>query len=347
MILEFDIMKGNWYKTIILFFSLFIAYWLFKGENKQVYITKTGFTQGTTYKITYKAKDSIDYQPDFERLLQEIDNSLSIYNPHSVISRINENDPAIVPDEHFIKVFKMARKVYEKSGGLFDITVAPLVNAWGFGITGQEDVDSVKIKELLQYVGMDKVKLENGKIRKSNPGIMFDVNAIAQGYTVDVIEEFLNKEQVRNYMVEVGGEVRVRGKNSKNKMWRIGIDKPVDNNLIPGADLQAIIEIKDKSLATSGNYRKFYIKDGVKYSHTINPKTGYPALSRLLSSTVIADDCITADAYATAFMVMGIEKSIEFLRQNPFLEAYLVYGGEDGELKEYMTESIKDMIKHP
>jgi thiamine biosynthesis lipoprotein len=260
--------------------------------------------------------------------------------PGSIISRINQNDPDIEADEILISIFNKSVEVNKKTGGAFDITVGPLVNAWGFGSTVASETDSSKIDSLMQFIGMDKVRLSGKKIIKTNPGVMLDVNAIAQGYSVDIVAQYLEKMKIKNYMVEIGGEISTKGRNDKGNIWRIGIDKPLEGNITPGANLQAILQLNRKSLATSGNYRKFYEKNGIKYAHTINPRTGYPAISNLLSATVIADDCMTADAYATAFMVMGLEKSIEFLNRNKSLDAYLIYNDEKGKYKIYYTEGF-------
>ena len=213
------------------------------------------------------------------------------------------------PDNYFLTCFECAKEIYESTNGAFDITVAPIVNAWGFGFTEAVEVDSSLIDSLLQYLGMDSVGIVEGKIWKEKDGIMLDMNAIAQGYAVDVLCEFLESKGIINYLVEIGGEIKTRGHNPRGTEWKVGIDRPIEGLQIPGVDLQAIVEISDRSLATSGNYRKFYEKDGVKYSHTIDPKTGYPVQHCLLSATVLAGDCMRADAYATGFMVMGYEKS--------------------------------------
>jgi thiamine biosynthesis lipoprotein len=270
--------------------------------------------------------------------------SLSIYEPNSIISRINKNDPAVEADDLFIRVFEKAKEVYEISDGAFDITVAPLVNAWGFGFAAGAGTDSASIDSLLQFVGMNKVRLENRKVIKDDPGIMLDVNAIAQGFSVDVVCKFLDSKKVMNYMVEIGGELKCKGVNPKGTDWVIGIDRPVDGNFEPGSDIQAIVTVKTKALATSGNYRKYYEKDGVKYAHHINPKTGYPEMSPLLSATVLADDCITADAFGTVFMVMGLEKSIEYLKKQNALEAYLIYSDDQGRFQVYATPGMKEHI---
>ena len=175
--------------------------------------------------------------------------------------------------------------------------------------------------------------------------MLLDLNAIAQGYSVDLVAAMLEERKIKNFMVEIGGEVRAKGRNARNQVWRIGIDKPVEGNMLPGTDLQAIIKLKNRSLATSGNYRKFYEKNGVKFVHTINPKTGYPVISNLLSATVVANDCMAADAYATAFMVFGVERSINFLKKNKFLDAYLIYGDQEGKFRVFATKRLQKFIE--
>jgi FAD:protein FMN transferase len=303
-----------------------------------------GFIQGTTYHITYEFKKNKDLKPEIEKLLHDFDMSLSNYEPNSIISRVNNNDPDVQVDDLFIEVFNKSAEVNQRTGGAFDITVAPIVNAWGFGFKPGMDVDSSIIDSLMQFVGMEKVKLENRKVIKSNPSVMLDVNALAQGYSVDIVCRYLDKKKVNNYLVEIGGELKSKGYNPKGTDWKIGVDKPVDGNMEAGQSLQAILAIKGKALATSGNYRKFYEKNGIKYAHTMNPKTGYPVLSRLLSATVLADDCMTADAYATAFMVFGIDKSIDFLSKNKYLEGYLVYTDDQGNFKVYTSQGMKNHI---
>jgi thiamine biosynthesis lipoprotein len=308
------------------------------------YIKIAGFAQGTTYHITYGSRKGKNLQREIDSLLADFDRSLSIYLPSSIISRINQNDPTVEADEKFCTVFKKSVEVNRESGGAFDITVAPLVNAWGFGFTAASDTDSTLIDSLLQFVGMKKVFLSGKKVIKENPRVMLDVNAIAQGFSVDVISEYLDNLGIRNYLVEIGGEIRTKGRNEKGNPWRVGIDKPVEGNVIPGSNMQAILQLNRRSLATSGNYRKFYEKNGVKYAHTINPVTGYPVISNLLSATVIANDCMTADAYATAFMVMGLDKTIRFLEQHKYLDAYLVYSDDKGRYKVYYTKRMNQYL---
>jgi len=303
-----------------------------------------GPAQGTTYQITYQNASGDNYHQEIDSLLKELDSSLSTYNPESIISRINKNDSSVIPDHHFITVFTRSVEISERTDGLFDATVAPLVNAYGFGFTKRAGVDIAMIDSLLQYVGYKMIRMESGRIIKDKSASMLDFNAIAQGYSVDVIARFLEDRGVKDYLVELGGEVRARGKKEDNTYWRIGIDKPQENTS-DGRPLQAVIELKDASLATSGNYRKFYIQDGKKYAHIINPHTGRPATHNLLSATVIANDCMTADAYATAFMVMGLDEGKKFLENNKDLglQVYFVYD-EGGKWKTYFSESMKMLI---
>ncbi len=274
-------------------------------------------------------------------MLRKFDLSLSAYDEQSLISKINRNEPHVKLDKYFRKVFHKAEEVYHISGGAFDITIGRLASAWGFGPNTIITADSSIIDSLLQFVGMDKVSIEGNTIVKQHPNIRLDVNAIAQGYSIDVVAEFLDRKGIINYKVEIGGEVKSKGVNEKGNIWRIGIDKPIDNNMGPGQNLQAVVELENKSLATSGNYRNFYEKNGIKYSHCINPKTGYPVISRLLSATVMTDDCMTADAFATAFMIMGLEKSIILLSNQDTVKAYLIYSDENGNYKTYMTPGMK------
>ncbi len=308
-------------------------------KSESNYISIGGFTQGTTFNITYENLDSVVYQNEIEILLAEFDTSLSTYNPLSLITKINNNE-ITTTDYFFRKVFEKAEEVYESSNGSFDITVAPLVNAWGFGFKNKEEITNAKIDSILEFVGFQKIYLKDSSIIKSDPRLMLDVNAIAQGYSVDVIADFLKEQGIQNYLVEIGGEVKTKGYNKKGNEWRIGIDKPIDNNNIPGENLQAIVKLSNKSLATSGNYRKFYERDGIKYSHTIDPKTGYPVTHSLLSATVIANDCMTADAYATAFMVMGLEEAYKLVESLPDIDAIFIYNNDSGDFKLKYTDNM-------
>jgi thiamine biosynthesis lipoprotein len=331
--------------TIIAVLSVFVmAHGCLDSPKTGIYSKMAGFAQGTSYHITCEVPDTIDLQPQVDSILQAFDRSLSSYDSNSVISKINRNEDLTV-DLLFTNVFIKSEEVFRASGGVFDITVMPLVNAWGFGPGKREPVDPARIDSLLEFVGMEKVKIENGKIVKSDPRVQIDVNAIAQGYSVDIVAEFFEKMGSENYMVEIGGEIRAKGVNQNGRIWRIGIDRPDFGNMIPGAELEAIVELKNKSLATSGNYRKFYEENGIKYTHSIDPETGYPSKHSLLSATIVTDDCMTADAYATVCMVGGLEKSKEILKSHPELEGFLIYGdGETGEYRLYVTEGMKKWV---
>jgi thiamine biosynthesis lipoprotein len=314
--------------------------------KKHEYSSFAGTAQGTTYSIVFEKKQGIDpivLRKEVEKLLRDFDMSLSLYEDSSVLCRINRNE-SVGPDEYFTEAFRRSKEISYLTGGAFNITVGPLVRAWGFGPDGNKNVSPQRIDSLLQLVGMQKVDLRDGKFWKADPRIVLDFNAIAQGYSVDVVYAFLENKGITNFLVEIGGEVRVKGDKGGN-LWRIGIDRPADNNMLPGTDLEAVISMKDRALATSGNYRKFYIENGIKYSHTIDPKTGYPAKNQLLSATILASDCASADGIATACMVMGKEKSIEFLDLHPEYDGYLIYSDDSGNFRTWMTEHLKGYIE--
>ena len=294
------------------------------------------------YSITYEHEKSL--RLDIDKELERFDASLSMFNESSIISRINRNEDVTV-DSLFANVFRQAMKISEATDGNFDITVAPLVNAWGFGFTENISPTDAKIDSLLQIVGWQKIQLSSeGKIIKEDPRIMIDCSAIAKGYAVDVIANLLKSNGVQNYMVDIGGEVDVAGVNPTGNLWRIGINKPEDDPLSRNQSLQTILEVSGLGIATSGNYRNFYYKDGMKYAHTIDPKTGRPVQHSILSSTVIAKDCMTADAYSTAFMVMGLEKAKSLVESHPELEAYFIFSDEKGDFQTYMTEGMKKYV---
>jgi thiamine biosynthesis lipoprotein len=329
------------------FFSIIVYSLLFLQCNQSgdETIKIDGEAQGTTYHISYLSSQKINYKTEIDSLLKAIDLSLSTYVPNSIISKINKNDTSVVADKYFIDVFNKAQEISKKTGGDFDITVAPVINAWGFGFTKKEKVNSLLIDSLLKFVDYKIVKLEERKIVKDKPQTLLDLNAIAQGYTVDVLASFLEGQGIANYLVELGGEVKARGKKKNGEPWKIGIDQPNDT-LTDERPLKAVVSLNNKALATSGNYRKYYIEDGRRYSHIIDPHTGYPAKHNLLSATVIADDCMTADAYATAFMVMGMEKAKQFLMNHKELEleVFFIYD-ENGAWQTYTSEKLKDWIE--
>ena len=285
------------------------------------YIKDSGMVFGTTYSITYQYHENL--KSDIEGVMQQVDNSLSPFNKSSVITAIN-NNTSTKADKYLTEVFTLAQTVNKETDGAFDITVAPLVNAWGFGFRSGTRPTDAQTDSLLAIVGQEKVTLKDGEIIKSDPRIMLDCSAIAKGFGVDKVAEFLAGKGIENFLVEIGGEISARGKNSRGTEWNIGVTKPVDDSLSINQENQAVLQITNKAMATSGNYRNFYYEGGKKYAHTINPHTGKPAQSDILSATVMAQTCAVADAYATAFMVLGSEKAKEILKKHPELQAYLI-----------------------
>lgn len=253
-------------------FLILATIWILARRNQQTnYYSIKGLVFGTVYKITYEHEG--DLKPEIEAELQRFDNSLSPFNDSSVISRVNRNEE-LVTDSFFQNCFNRSMEISRETKGAFDITVAPLANAWGFGFKKGAFPDSLMIDSLLQITGYEKVNLENGEVIKQDPRIMLSCSAVAKGYSVDVVARLLDRKGIKNYMVDIGGEVVVKGKNPSNNLWRIGINKPVDDSLAINQDLQTILEISDLGLATSGNYRNYYYKDGKKYAHTIDRRTG-------------------------------------------------------------------------
>ena len=300
-----------------------------------------GMVFGTVYHITYQSSKSL--QKDIEAELAKVDASLSPFNKRSIITAVNENRDTVV-NKMFSDVFALAMKISDSTNGAFDITVAPLVNAWGFGFKGGAMPSRHQVDSLKALVGYHKVSLTNGRVSKTDPRIMLDCSSIAKGYGCDVVAKFLSAKGIDNYMVEIGGEIVTRGISEKRLPWKIGVTKPTDDSLNVNQEIQTIINVTDKAMATSGNYRNFYYKNGRKYAHTIDPSTGYPVQHNILSSTVIADDCATADAYATAFMVMGLDKAKAILSRHPEQMAYFILASDDGTNKVWFSPSMKDKI---
>lgn len=311
-------------------------------QKSTEYQHDNGFVFGTTYNVTYQYADNL--QEEIEEALKGVDNSLSMFNKESVISKVNQNK-AVVLDDGFLKVFSIATEVNRETDGAFDITVAPLVNAWGFGFKNGAMPDSRQVDSLKQIIGFSKVKLTDGKVVKADPRVMLDCSAIAKGYGVDVVADLLRAKGIENFMVEIGGEIVTSGISQKRLPWKIGVVKPSDDSLSVNSELQTIINVTDKAMATSGNYRNFYYKGGKKYAHTIDPKTGYPVQHNILSATVIADDCATADAYATAFMVLGLDGARKVLDKHQELMAYLIYSDAKGNNAVWFSPSMKDKIQ--
>ncbi|HON18898.1 MAG TPA: FAD:protein FMN transferase [Salinivirgaceae bacterium] len=324
-------MGKNLIVTILAFFLVSCG----KRPTTQWQFNK-GRAHGTFYSVAYEY--SYDLQSSIDSVTSSIDQSLSTFLKESIISRINDGDTTVILDSQFIEVFDKAKIIWQNTYGAFDITVAPLVNAWGFGYAPEKSVSQQKIDSIKQWVGMEKVSRAGNRLILSQRGIKLDASAIAKGYSVDRVAHFFETKGINNYMVEIGGEVRVKGKNSHNKPWRIGIEAPIESTMISEQrELESIVNITGGAIATSGNYRQFYYKDGKKYAHTIDPKSGYPVQHQLLSATVYADDCMTADAYATAFMVLGLEKSYELATQLNGIEAYFIFTDSTNLIKTKMT----------
>ena len=304
-----------------------------------------GQTQGTYYAVTYFDAEGRNYQHEMDSLLKAFDLSVSMWVPESIISRINENDSLVQPDEWFTDIFNRSVEIASNTEGAFDFTIGPLVNAWGFGFKGKMKLDSAKVDSLRQLVDYRTVRLEDGRIKKEKMGIRFDFNAIAQGYAVDVLGDFLERQGISNYLVDIGGEVLGKGKKPDGSPWIVGIENPSEDSLSERT-LNARAKLTDRALATSGSYRKYYEEDGTRYSHTIDPKTGYPVRHNLLSVSVLANDAATADGYATAFMVMGFEKAKEFVENRDDLEAYFISASADGLYQVYATEGFKMILEN-
>ena len=318
-------MKKRWHLPFLLFLiigSIVIIY-----NNKPTFRTQKGKIFGTFYTITYE--HNADLQPQIVEAMQAVDNSLSPFNKQSIITHVNNNDTVCV-DELFTEVFNTAKQIHHESYGAFDPTVAPLVNAWGFGFKKGNDMSTATIDSLRQLVGFERITLNGNRIEKADERIMLDFSAIAKGYGSDCVARVLDSYGIKNYMVEIGGEVVVKGHNKNGNPWGIGITKPIDDSLSVSQELQTVLRLTDCAIATSGNYRNFYYKDGVKYAHTIDPRTGYPVQHSLLSATVIADNCMRADALATAFMVLGVDSAMAYCERHPEIQGYFIVAADSG-----------------
>lgn len=326
---------------LILFLGLFLSGCnpnkpeIFKNQN-------VGPALGTSYSIIYLSNQELDYQQEIDSVFAVVNASMSTYIPNSDISKINEGDSTLVVDHMFKEVFTLSKAIYEETKGHFDPTVGVLVDAWGFGPGKQIALDSARVDSLMQYVGFDKVLLTaQNTIRKENPSIKFDFNAIAKGYAIDRLAVLMNEKEIQNYLIEVGGELVAKGKNIySDRSWGVQIQDP------QAEQAKIAIRLNDKAMASSGNYRKFRIDavTGKKYVHTIDPKTGYTKNSQTLSANVIANTCAEADGYATAFMVMKLDDVIDFVKSKNNIEVYIIYLDADGQTQEYMSEGFQNVV---
>jgi len=303
----------------IAFILLFIS---IACTNKQKEFKLSGETQGTFFHITYYGEK--DYSDEIDSLLTDFDLIASIYNKNSIISKINQNDSTVKVNSTFIDIFNIGINVSKQTSGAFDMSIGPLVNAWGFGPEEAIAPDSTKIDSLLQLVDYQKITIKENRFIKENQNIKLDFNAIAKGYAVDLVGDFLSSKNVESYLVEIGGEIVTKGHKENGDAWVVGIETPATTADAPQQSQQRI-SISNMAIATSGNYRNYYEQNGKRFAHTINPKTGYPVQHSLLSATVITTNCATADAYATAFMVLGKTKALEIVEKTKNMEVYLIY----------------------
>ena len=333
------------YKKIILAAGLWILMFTACTKQKQ-YFEESGSVFHTIYHIKYEGSEILTEKIDAE--FQKFNLSLNPFNPNSIISKVNRNE-AVEADDWFIEVFNKAKEVSDHSEGIFDITCAPLVNLWGFGFSKMDSVTPQMIDSIKQFVGYQKVRLDGRKVVKDDSRILLNCSAIAKGYASDIIARLLEREGIENYMVEIGGEVTMKGVNQNGKCWRIGINKPEDDSTGIKNDIEEVVQLcKKGGVATSGNYRNYYDKERKKYAHTIDPRTGYPSEQSILSATIVAEDCITADAYATAFMAMGLEKAREAAKNIPGIEYYVIYSDENGKHQiEYSTGMLQYLPNRP
>lgn len=315
---------------------------IIRQQQAMPYQLNKGPVFGTFYTITYQSDK--DYHEEIKAALQDVDDALSMFNEQSIISHINRGDDGEANDM-FMEVFNKAMEVSKETDGAFDITVAPLVNAWGFGFKNGEMPTRQQVDSIRQFIGWKKVTAEGKTIKKTDRRVMLDCSAIAKGYGVDVVARLLKDKGITNFMVEIGGEIITKGISPKRVPWKIGVIKPTEDSLQTSGEYQTILNVTDKAMATSGNYRNFYYKGGKRYAHTIDPKTGYPVQHNILSATVLAKDCATADAYATSFMVMGLEGAKVILERHPELMAYLIYNDQDNNLAVWYSPSMKDKIE--
>ena len=328
------------FKKIAIYFTVLLIIVSCSEDKKNTDFTLKGPVFGTSYKITY-LNSNVNYQKSLDSLFLLVNTSTSTYISTSDISKINSGDASVIVDEIFSEVFKKSKRIYKETDGYFDPTVGNLVNAYGFGPKNErKNLSEDEIKEQMKFVGLDKISLINGKILKEDPKVYLDFNSIAKGFGIDIVARFFDKKKIDNYLIEIGGEIRAKGVKKKDKPWLIKLVNPVKSDFNEGFKT---INLSNKSMATSGNYRKYRILDnGEKYVHTINPKTGLATESNLLSVSVLAGiDCSDVDAYATAFMAMGLEKTKEFLNKNAQLEVILLFSDADGSIKEYTNYTYK------
>lgn len=311
-------------------FFILLAFLLVSCVKKPQRINYSGITQGSYFSITYYDEDDRGFEAEIDSIFREVDNSVSLWNENSIIRKVNQNEDVIV-NQIFKDNFEWARKASELSNGAFDATIGPLVSAWGFHYKKELEMTPEMVDSIRQLVDYRKIEIVDDKVLKANPNMTLDFNAVAQGYTTDIIGKFLETKGISNYLVDVGGEIMARGTKPNGELWTIGIEKPAEN-FNSERSVQIKINLKDKGIVTSGNYRKYIEKDGVRYSHSIDPKTGYPVEQNLLSATVIADNASWADCLATICMLVGKEKASKLL-EGQGVEAYFIFVDNDGRIQ--------------
>lgn len=336
--------KLFWQIPFLLFLVIGTVWVLTKSSSQNIYHTNTGKIFGTQYHIIY-AHDR-DVKGLIEQRLSEVNRVFSTFDSTSEISRINRNEPIQVSDD-FIGIFTKARLISQSTEGAFDITVAPIVNAWGFGYTGHKkaSIEQHVVDSIMHFVGWEKVRLEGRQIIKSDPRILLDCSAIAKGYGCDAVAKLLDTMGIENYMVEIGGEIIVKGHNDKQRPWGIGINRPLEDSTGIVNEIYAKLNLTNTAMATSGNYRNYYYDNGKKFSHTIDPNTGYPVEHSILSVTVITKECAMADGYATGFMVMGFDRAKQILDHSPDLKAFIIYEDKQGNTQTWCSPELKKVIE--
>ncbi len=329
--------KSFYFIFVLFFFNLGLSC----SQPSQKKVRFTGGAQGTYYAITYFDAEGRNFQPEVIEFLKRFDQVASLWEKNSLIFRVNNNQEVEV-DGIFEDIFQKSMKVSEETGGKFDITVGPLTAAWGFGFSNKEKLNQRQIDSILHFVNYKLIHIQNGRVVKQNPNIHIDFNAIAKGYSVDMLGKFFESKNIENFLIDIGGEVLAKGTKPGNLEWIVGIEKPTQDQYAE-REVKSKVRLKNAALATSGNYRKYYEENGVRYAHTIDPETGYPVQHSLLSVSVLANECWRADAYATAFMVMGMEEALKFISHHPELEAYFIYY-EENQMKTLATKGFKNFI---
>ena len=316
---------------------------LFSCKEQPKKTNYSGITQGSYFSITYYDESGRTFESEFDSIFDAVENSVSLWDENSIIRKVNRNEDVVV-DKVFRDNFEWAKKASEFSDGAFDATIGPLVAAWGFHYKKEMEMTPAMVDSIRQLVDFKKIEIIDNKIVKAKPNMTLDFNAVAQGYTADLIGTFLEEKGVTNYLVDVGGEIMARGGKPNGENWIIGIEKPSEN-YDSERNVQLKITLKDKGIVTSGNYRKYIEKDGVRYSHSIDPKTGYPVPQNLLSATVIADNAAWADCLASICMIVGTDKALQMLEDSADIEGYLIFVDEDGTIKTTSTSGFKEYIK--